>query len=36
MIADEKAARQKTIKNSVFFMVFLLFKGQNQVFFENG
>ena len=28
MIADKKAARQKTMKNNAFFMAFLLFKRQ--------
>ena len=30
MIADEKAARQKTMKNVLFFMVFCYLSGKNE------
>ena len=32
MIADEKAARQKTMKNNAFFMVFCYLSGKNERF----
>ena len=32
MIADEKAARQKTMKNNAFFMVFCCLSGKNERF----